>query len=49
MVAVDDKPVTMTPEQFHMHVRRNFKVGDKLPLTVVRNGKQERIELPLVE
>ena len=49
IVAVADKPVTMSPEKFQLHVRLDFKVGDKLPLTLWRNGKRERIELPLVE
>jgi hypothetical protein len=49
VVEVDGQPVTLSPEQFHMHVRLNHKVGDKLALTIVRGGQRQPIELPLVE
>jgi serine protease Do len=49
IVTVADKPVTLSPAEFQMHVRLDYKVGDKLPLTVLRNGQRERLELPLVE
>jgi len=49
IVAVADKPVTLSPADFQLQVRLNYKVGDKLPLTVLRDGKRERLELPLVE
>jgi hypothetical protein len=49
VVEVADKPISWTPEQFQMHVRMNYKVGDELPLTVVRGGKRVRVLLPLVD
>jgi hypothetical protein len=49
VVEVADKPIAWTPEQFQMHVRLNYKVGDELPLTVLRGGKRVRIVLPLVD
>ena len=49
IVEVAGKPVTLTPEQFHMFVRTNFQVGDKLPLTIVRDGQRQRLDLPLVD
>jgi S1-C subfamily serine protease len=49
IVALDGKPLTMTPQEFQMHVRMNYKKGDTLPVTVVRNGKTMAFELPLVE
>jgi len=49
IVEVADQPVSMTPEQFHMHVRMTHKVGDDLPLTVLRDGRRQRIVLPLVD
>jgi hypothetical protein len=49
IIAIDGKPVTLTPEKFQMQVRTQYKVGDKLPLTILRNGKQLQIDLPLVD
>ena len=49
IVAINGKPVTLTPEQFHMHVRANYQVGDKLPLTITRDGQRQSIELTLVD
>jgi predicted metalloprotease with PDZ domain len=46
---IGDKPVNFTPAQFHLHVKMNYRVGDKLPLTIVRNGQTQRIDLPLVD
>jgi serine protease Do len=43
------KLLAFTPKDFHMHVRMNYRVGDKLPLTIVRDGQTQRIELPLVD
>ena len=45
---IADKPVNFTPAQFHLHVKMNYRVGDKLPLTIVRDGQTQRIDLPLV-
>ena len=49
IVAIDGKPITLTPERFHMHVRMNYKVGDALALTVLREGGRTEVKLPLVE
>jgi S1-C subfamily serine protease len=49
IVAIEGKPIALTPERFHMHVRMNYKVGDTLPLTVLRERKQMQVELPLVD
>ena len=49
IVDVADKPLTMAPLEFNVHVRLTCKVGDKLPLTVLRDGKRERLVIPLVE
>ena len=32
-----------------MHVKLNYKVGDKLPLTLLRNGKRIRFDWPLTD
>ena len=42
-------PTTMTVKGFHIHVQRNYKVGDELPLTVLRDGKKREIRVKLVE
>lgn len=50
IVALAGKPLgQMSPAQFTVHVKLNYKVGDKLPLTVVRGGKRQVITISLVE
>ena len=49
IVGLEGKPLAFTPPQFNAHVRLNYRAGDKLPLTILRNGKQQLIELPFVE
>ncbi len=49
IVKIDDQPITMTPLEFNVHMRMNKKFGDQLALTVLRQGKQERVVIPLVE
>lgn len=50
IVAVAGKPLEqMSPPQFNVHLKLNYKVGDKLPLTVLRNGKREVVTIKLVE
>jgi type II secretory pathway component PulC len=49
ITAVDGKPVTLTPEKFHMQVRMTKKVGDTLTFTILRGGNEQRIEMPLVD
>lgn len=46
---VGGKAVNFTPAQFHLYVKMNYRVGDKLPLTIVRKGKVQHIDLPLVD
>jgi serine protease Do len=48
IIAIDGKPVSMDPEKFHMHVRMHYKVGDDLPLTVIRGGKRIELKIPLI-
>jgi hypothetical protein len=38
-----------TPEAFQMDIRLNHKIGEKLTLKVLRNGKEMEVALPLVE
>jgi hypothetical protein len=49
IVAVADQPLHMNSRQFHMHIKLNYKVGDVLPLTIVRNGQREKVGIRLVE
>lgn len=50
IVAVAGKPLEqMTSPQFNVHLKLNYKVGDKLPLTVLRGGKRRVITIKLVE
>jgi hypothetical protein len=37
----------MTPQQFTAHVKLNYKSGQKLPLTLIRNGKRIQFKWPL--
>ena len=32
-----------------MHIKLNYKVGDTLPLTILRNGQREELKIRLVE
>ena len=43
----EGKPVRMTPKQFNLHVKLNYKPGDKLPVTLLRNGKRVEFKWPL--
>lgn len=46
---VGDKLLTAAPKDFTVYLKQNYRVGDKLPLTLLRNGQTQRIEVPLVE
>lgn len=49
IVAVAGQPLRMNTRQFNMHIKLNYKVGETLPLTVLRNGKREELKIHLVE
>ena len=50
IVELEGKPIEkLTPQQFNAYIKLNYKVGDKLPLTVLRKGKKQKIEIRLVE
>lgn len=46
IIGIDGKELEMTMLQFNVHVRLNFKVGDKITYNVIRDGK--RLEIPMV-
>jgi hypothetical protein len=43
--SIDGKQLEMTMLQFNAYVRLNFKVGDRITINVVRNGK--RLDIPM--
>ena len=49
LITLDDKPLSMTPEQFQMSVRLERKAGDVLKLGVLRNGKPVEVRLKLMD
>lgn len=49
IVAVDGKTNLMDNRYFNLFVKMNYAVGQKLPLTIMRNGKRIQLELELVE
>lgn len=49
IVALADKPLRMNTKQFNVFIKLNYKVGDTLPLTVLRNGERIELKIKLVE
>ncbi len=49
IVAIAGQPFRFTTKQFNMHLKLNYKIGDTLPLTVLREGKREELKIRLVE
>lgn len=50
IVALEGDPLPkMTPAEFNLHVKLNYKVGDELPVTVVRDGERQEVRIRLAE
>ena len=49
IVAVAGEALNMTWAQLSVHIKLNYKSGDELPLTVLRGGKRQSINVKLVE
>ncbi len=49
IVELAGKPLTLNSEQFHAQIKLNYKVGDSVPITVLRDGKRVPLKIPLVE
>lgn len=49
VIAVAGQPIRMNSKQFSAWLKLNYKVGQKLPLTILRNGQRREISLLLVE
>jgi hypothetical protein len=48
LLTMNGQPMRWDPEAFHMHVRFEHKVGERLAFTVLRDGKTLNLELPLI-
>ena len=49
IIGMENKPLRLTSQQFNMHVKLNYEVGEKLPLTLLRNGKRIHFDWPLTD
>jgi S1-C subfamily serine protease len=49
VIGVNGQPVRMNSRQFNAHLKLNYKVGDVLPLTILRQGQRMELKLRLVE
>uniref|UniRef100_A0A7C2K1S4 Signaling protein n=1 Tax=Schlesneria paludicola TaxID=360056 RepID=A0A7C2K1S4_9PLAN len=49
VIAVAGQPVNGDTKQFNRHVKLHYKLGDVLPLTVLRDGERKEIRIKLVD
>lgn len=51
VVALNGEPIEQGTDHrsFNYHIKLNYKVGDRLPLTILRNGQKRQVQLVLVE
>lgn len=49
IVGMENKPLRLTSQQFNMHMKLKYEVGEKLPLTLLRNGKRTQFDWPLTD
>src|SRR5690606_29570656 len=49
VIARDGEAIERQPNQFNLYIKLNHKVGDELPLTVLRDGQHKQIRIKLVE
>lgn len=50
LIAFDGKPLMrMSPKDFQVHVRLNYRISDVLPLTVLRGGQRIELKVPFDE
>jgi hypothetical protein len=51
VIALDGKPLPQGTDnkQLNAQIKLNYKVGDELPLTVLRNGRKVEVKVKLVE
>ena len=49
IVGMENKPLRLNSQQFNLHVKLNYEVGEKLPLTLLRNDKRIQFDWPLTD
>ena len=49
IIGIENKPLRLTSQQFNMRVKLNYEMGEKLPLTLLRNGKRIQFDWPLTD
>ncbi|MEY3173960.1 MAG: hypothetical protein RLZZ436_1874 [Planctomycetota bacterium] len=49
VVALNGQPIRMDSRQFNAHLKLHYRVGDRLPLTIIRDGRRMPLSLLLVE
>jgi S1-C subfamily serine protease len=49
VLEVDGETVPPTPQRLQLDLRLRYKVGDEVPLTVLRDGARKVVKVPLVE
>jgi hypothetical protein len=49
IIAVAGKALSLNPREFLLFLKQSYKGGDKVPLTVIREGKLHGVQLPLVQ
>jgi len=49
IVQLDGKPFQLTNNQFKAHLKLYYKIGKKLPITILRKGREIDLEILLVE
>lgn len=49
VIACAGQPIRMNSKQFNAHLRLQYRVGDTLPLTVLRDGRRVELTIALVE
>lgn len=49
IIALNGQPLPDDNQHFNMMIKLNYKVGDTIELTVLRKGKRQTIQLPLVK
>lgn len=49
VIALAGQPIQSDTREFNQHIKLHYKIGDILPLTVLRNGERKEIRIKLVE
>jgi len=49
IVALEGQPLHLNTRQFQMHLKLHYKVGDVLPITILRDGQRQDLKIHLVE